>query len=444
MKNHKPTRRLHPLWLGPWLLRAFLFLLLPLGQALFSGVPVSRTLTAAAIAAGIFLFLLWFSSRAWREGDRLTVEKGIFLRQKSFFSLSRCRAVQVKTPLSFHLFQGCLVELPGRGRRFSFPLPRRMALTLFPSYSQKPLFTSSLPASLCCAFSQSGPLGGILLLAMWLRRWENLPGVPTQVSSTLENLDSLSAFFQTADLVGQFLLWGWLFSFFHRFGCLWPCRLYRVQGGFLLQQGFWPPSRTFFSARRVVSVFRAWRPPWPARYGCLVVNLWGCSQRQAFYLPLSRRLPFSLSKTGTEHSHRFYVSYLWLPTLWLGVSVLLPFVALRIAPTLFLLSFFPLPPAARFWLARWYCARFGFFHSGRRCALLTCRGSWLYTGRFMAPLSMMTVRQFPWQQKKKTGRLVVQAGGQTWRLLSVFPLPDFACMVYPNRAGPASPSNFAG
>lgn len=109
-----------------------------------------------------------------------------------------------------------------------------------------------------------------------------------------------------------------------------------------------PPARTFFSARRVVSVFQAWRPPWPARYGCLVVNLWGCSQRQAFYLPLSRRLPPFLSKTDTEPSHRLYISYLWLPTLWLGVSVLLPFVALRIAHTLFLLSFFPLPPGRSF------------------------------------------------------------------------------------------------
>lgn len=62
----------------------------------------------------------------------------------------------------------------------------------------------------------------------------------------------------------------------------------------------------------------------------------------------------------------------------------------------------------------------------------------------MTPLSMMTVRQFPWQQKKKTGRLVVQAGGQTWRLLTVFPLPDFSCMVYPNRAGPTPPSKNSG
>ena len=238
----KGPRRLHPLWLGPWLLRAFLFLLLPLGQALFSGIPISRTLTAAAIAAGIFLFLLWFSSRAWQQGDRLAMEKGLFLRQKSFFSLARCPAVQMKTPVLFRLFRGCLVGLPGRGHRFFLPLPRRMALKLLPSCPGKPLFSSSLPAALCCAFSQSGPLGGIFLLAMWLRRWESLPGTPEHFSSTLETLTSLSALFQTADLVGQLLLWGWLFSFFHRFGCLWPCRLYRVRAAFCCGRAFGRPA----------------------------------------------------------------------------------------------------------------------------------------------------------------------------------------------------------
>ncbi len=112
-----------------------------------------------------------------------------------------------------------------------------------------------------------------------------MPGTPEHFSSTLETLTSLSALFQTADLVGQLLLWGWLFSFFHRFGCLWPCRLYRVRGGFLLRQGFWPPSRTFFTARRVVSVLQAWRPPWPSSCGCLVITLWGCSKRQSFLSP---------------------------------------------------------------------------------------------------------------------------------------------------------------
>ena len=141
----KGPRRLHPLWLGPWLLRAFLFLLLPLGQALFSGIPISRTLTAAAIAAGIFLFLLWFSSRAWQQGDRLAMEKGLFLRQKSFFSLARCPAVQMKTPVLFRLFRGCLVGLPGRGHRFFSTvapaygpeappfLPRQTAVFLVPT-----------------------------------------------------------------------------------------------------------------------------------------------------------------------------------------------------------------------------------------------------------------------------------------------------------------------
>lgn len=416
----KGPRRLHPLWLGPWLLRAFLFLLLPLGQALFSGIPISRTLTAAAIAAGIFLFLLWFSSRAWQQGDRLAMEKGLFLRQKSFFSLARCPAVQMKTPVLFRLFRGCLVGLPGRGHRFFLPLPRRMALKLLPSCPGKPLFSSSLPAALCCAFSQSGPLGGIFLLAMWLRRWESLPGTPEHFSSTLETLTSLSALFQTADLVGQLLLWGWLFSFFHRFGCLWPCRLYRVRGGFLLRQGFWPPSRTFFTARRVVSVLQAWRPPWPSSCGCLVITLWGCSKRQAFYVPLPRRFSGFGPQVAKRRPFPLYTSYLWLPSFWLGLSLLWPVLAWYFLPSLFLLSFFLLPPAIRFWTARWYSARFTFFQNGRHPSFFTSRGSWLYTGRLIAPLAMVTVYQFPWQRKQGTGRLSLQAGGQTWRLRTVW------------------------
>ena len=344
-----------------------------IGAGAIFRIPISRTLTAAAIAAGIFLFLLWFSSRAWQQGGPAGYGKGpLFAAEVLFLSGPGAPAVQMKTPVLFPSVSRVPGGVTGTGPPFFS--------TVAPAYGpEAPPFLPRQTAVFLV------PTGGALLRLFPIRpfgRHFSARHVAAPVGKLARHagaffvgpwktLTSLSALFQTADLVGQPPAVGLAFFIFPPFlGACGPAAFTGYGAAFCCGRAFGRPAAPSLPPGGWFRCCRHGGPPGPLPAAVWLSHCGAVRNVKLFMSLCPRRFSGFGPQVAKRRPFPLYTSYLWLPSFWLGLSLLWPVLAWYFLPSLFLLSFFLLPPAIRFWTARWYSAGLPFFQNGRHPSFL--------------------------------------------------------------------------
>ena len=180
------AQRTHPIQIFHSLKRFVFFLILPFLQGLFLGTgTLGQRLYSAGLnalpVAGIVVFAVldWRFRRVTLRGNRLTVEKGVFLRSEARLHAGRIEFMSVEHTPWLSLFRAARIHLetPGGSRRrpdFSFLLGKKAAEelseTIFPRERGELRVKTPFRKIILLAASWSNAASGLLVAVPFINR----------------------------------------------------------------------------------------------------------------------------------------------------------------------------------------------------------------------------------------------------------------------------------